>query len=170
MNQLITFDPQAIKQLDGLYCLNDLHRLAGEEKRHQPALFMRKGHTKALIAEIERSTKSQNAYKVIQGGDVQQVEQGTYACRELVYAYAMWIDPAFYLAVIRVFDRVMIGATSYTAQINALCSDLNRITDCLSELGRGLAVHGKQTKPRMIEALNHLLEIQQPQLPLGGEH
>ena len=32
MNQLITFDPQAIKQLDGLYCLNDLHRMAGGEK------------------------------------------------------------------------------------------------------------------------------------------
>ena len=90
-----------IRQLDGLYSLNDLHRAAGGQKKHQPALFMRNDQTKALIEEIH-STDSQTASKAINGG----TNRGTYVCKELVYAYAMWISPKFNLAVIRAFDAM----------------------------------------------------------------
>lgn len=187
MNQLPTINPDTIKQLDGLYCLNDLHRLAGGHKKDTPSRFIRLDKTQALITalqEIETQKATQNpkkgseshnpkkgsekVFEVINGGSM----QGVYGNRKIVYAYANWIDPYFYAGVLEVFDSVTaIGnqPISHTAQINQLCHELNGITQLLTFCGRNLALHGKQTKPQMLEALNHLLESQQPQLPLGGD-
>lgn len=95
----------------GRYCLNDLHRAAGGEKRHQPNHFLENQQTKALIMEVEAApgipgAEDNQALRVYLGGNG---PQGTYACKELVYAYAMWISAKFQLQVIRTFDAVMTG-------------------------------------------------------------
>ena len=78
-----------VRQHNGLFSLNDLHKAAGGEAKHQPALFMRMDQTKALIEEISSSTKSQSlVFETILG---KGKAQGTYACRELVIAYAACI-------------------------------------------------------------------------------
>lgn len=87
----------------GRFSLNDLHKAAGGEAKHQPALFMRMEQTKALVTEIENSTESQS-FKTKEGRG-----GGTYVCKELVYAYAMWISAAFQLKVIRAFDALATG-------------------------------------------------------------
>ena len=90
-----------IRQLDGLYSLNDLHKASGGARKHQPSNFMRIDTTVALIDEIKSSDLRISQTKTLSG-----CKGGTYVCKELVYAYAMWISPKFHLAVIRAFDAL----------------------------------------------------------------
>nr|WP_267877706.1 KilA-N domain-containing protein [Duganella guangzhouensis] len=86
----------------GRFSLNDLHKAAGGEVRHQPAQFLRLDSTGALAKEMLSESDMQNPISVVRGG----AGQGTFVCKELVYAYAMWISPKFHLQVIRTFDAV----------------------------------------------------------------
>lgn len=90
----------------GRFSLNDLHKAAGNHARHQPAQFVRLDSTGELVAELAAEGDMGNPISVIRGG----AEQGSYACKELVYAYAMWISAKFHLQVIRTFDAVATGA------------------------------------------------------------
>lgn len=174
-----------IRQLDGLYCLNDLHKLSGGQDKHKPNNFIRKDTTQGLIQALEsQSPKMRTAnhfsymrttpdnaklrsdvYFSINGG----MDKGSYGCRELVYAYAMWIDPYFYAMVLKVFDRVATGTTNYTAKLNALCRDLIDITELLAFCGRNLNIQGKHTKPAIQKEISDIMAIIQPQLPFTGE-
>lgn len=91
-----------IRTLDGLFSLNDFHKASGSEKKHQPAFFMRLDTTKLLISEINSELQICNSVKIIHGG----INSGTYACQELVIAYAAWISAAFHLKVIRAFMAI----------------------------------------------------------------
>ncbi|MFW5399427.1 KilA-N domain-containing protein [Yersinia sp. 1252 StPb PI] len=107
MNQLIVIDGVSVRNDHaGRYCLNDLHVVSGSEDRHKPSNFLRLESIIALRAEIDRcSDVSIESVVTIRGG----ANQGTYVCREIVYAYAMWISPVFNLKVIRTFDLISSG-------------------------------------------------------------
>lgn len=177
MNQLIIIDPATIRQVDGLYCLNDLHHMAGAKKKDTPSRFLVLHKTQKLINALEHpkdQTTAQDPKKgfgkvltVIHGGSM----QGVYGSRELVYAYAMWIDPYFYALVLQVFDRATGGFESLTEEVHHAVRELNLAEQCTSIAGRVLCVVGKHKKPLMQKHVNNLLEKQQPQLPLdGGNH
>ena len=53
----LTVSNVTVRFIDGLYSLNDLHKAAGGEDKHQPSLFMRLGSTKALVEEIVNENK-----------------------------------------------------------------------------------------------------------------
>jgi hypothetical protein len=94
---------------EGRFCLNDLHRAAGGEKRHQPSDWLRWGATCDLIAELSipgNPGDKQNQPVAVRAG-APQTGGGTFACKELVYAYAMWISSAFSLKVIRAYDELV---------------------------------------------------------------
>ncbi|RRD88227.1 KilA-N domain-containing protein, partial [Conchiformibius steedae] len=131
MNPIIAINQIQIRQThNGLYCLNDLHRAAGNEKRHQPSNWLNTQQTQELIAELEKTgnpvidanqslnhttgiagvKQNQQVIQVLNGGD----QRGTYVCRDLVYAYAMWINPRFHVAVIRTFDALVSGSVKQT--------------------------------------------------------
>ena len=95
--------------VQGRYCLNDLHKASGNERKNEPSLFLGNKQTQALIQELTDTgipvSQQIQPVSVIRGG----LEQGTYVVKELVYAYAMWISAAFNLKVIRTFDAVATG-------------------------------------------------------------
>lgn len=92
----LTIGSTSVRQVDGLFSLNDLHQESGGLANHRPGYFLDNEQTKALLQEIENAGIP--AVKTKQGRN-----GGTYACRELVIAYAAWISAAFHLKVIRVF-------------------------------------------------------------------
>lgn len=89
---------------DGRYCLNDLHKASGNYENHRPSKFLRTAQTKELIAEIEQSPYMGFALKTRAGGTG---GSKTYACKELIYSYAMWISASFSLKVIRAYDKLV---------------------------------------------------------------
>lgn len=105
MNQLIAIDGVAVRQdTYGRYCLNDLHRAAGGEKRHQPSDWLSTNQTKELVHILNSGDSRSLAAEATTGRN-----GGTYVCKELVYSYAMWISPTFNLKVIRTFDAAVLG-------------------------------------------------------------
>ncbi|CAH3882920.1 hypothetical protein AI2623V1_5797 (plasmid) [Klebsiella oxytoca] len=105
-NQIIISDISIHKDGQGRYSLNDLHTASGKEDKHQPAFFMRRHETIEIINEISNSAKSQSWKPTISKSGRYG---GTYVCKELVYAYAMWISAAFALKVIRAYDALVSG-------------------------------------------------------------
>jgi hypothetical protein len=93
---IITVDSTNVCQHDGLFSLNDFHKASGGEAKHRPSYFLNNDQTKALIEKIK--TAGIPAVKTREGRN-----GGTYACRELVIAYAAWISAEFHLTVLRVF-------------------------------------------------------------------
>lgn len=110
MNALVIANTQIRRDPVGRYCLNDLHQASGGAARHQPPRWFRLDQAKDLIAEIKgerypevgSGTPPDEPLVAIEGG----LGQGTYAIKELVYAYAMWISPKFHLHVIRAYDAL----------------------------------------------------------------
>lgn len=170
-NQLIPtlyIDDNAIRIIDGLYSLNDLHKASGGLEKNQPALFLRLKQTQDLIQELN-CTDSQSLID-LSSTDLHTLnepvktilgkgkEQGTYVCRELVYAYAMWISPKFSLTVIRTFDALATGKLQNNPleqQIAALKAQLQRMENLLTVRNYGdvhpLAVDNDAAKQALLD-------------------
>lgn len=104
---------------DGRFSLNDLHKAAGGEKRHQPSDWMEGQQAQGLSAELEKLTPGIPGIKKSAGR-----YGGTFVAKELVYSYAMWISPTFELKVIRAYDAMVTGgiapALGYVDHVNAI--------------------------------------------------
>ncbi len=111
---------------EGRFCLNDFHRAAGgAEKRHGPSYWLATAQAKELIKALaiedqSDTGKTVSPVSVVKGNLASGIAQGTYARRELVYAYAMWISAAFHLKVIRAFDMIQRHDMNLWQQMQAL--------------------------------------------------
>lgn len=143
LNQAIKLTDITVLQDDaGRYRINDLHEAAvaaGANRRTaEPGKFLASPRTTALIAAIkdQQKTRRENTHTAgIYSGTshvthhpgnaaalVNPVAQsrgrtgGTYVCRQLVYAYAAWISPKFYLFVLDTFDAAIHGELRHLNQ------------------------------------------------------
>jgi hypothetical protein len=85
----------------GRYCLNDLHKAAGGKSADRPSMWLKNKQTQGLIAEVAKAGIP--ALETKRGGN----DPATFVVKEVVYAYAMWISPAFHLKVIRAYDAMV---------------------------------------------------------------
>lgn len=128
MQSLTIADTLVRTDSQGRYCLNDLHRAAGGDKRHQSANWLRLQQTRQLVAVLEAKSQERGLLRseeapviVLNDG----ISNGTYVVKELVYAYAMWISAAFQIKVIRAYDALVTGratppGSNTDAQVAAL--------------------------------------------------
>lgn len=104
---LVVLDTAIRRDAAGRYCINDLHRASGAAPKDRPGHWLATGPTKALVAEVQGDAGlPAPPVAILNDG----ANNGTYVVKELVYAYAMWISPAFHLRVIRAFDSLQAGA------------------------------------------------------------
>ena len=101
MTSLIIAGAVVHQDAHGRYCLNDLHLASGGTKKHTPSRWVENKQTQELAQEIGRTGIP--ALVTLNGGTT----PGTYVAKEMVYAYAMWISPAFHLKVIRAYDGMV---------------------------------------------------------------
>jgi KilA-N domain len=109
MTALIIANTQIRRDTAGRYCLNDLHQASGGAKRHQPSDWLRLKQTQELVEEVLKSPEGLREFPELNPVETTEGRYGggTYAVKELVYAYAMWISAAFHLHVIRAYDALV---------------------------------------------------------------
>jgi hypothetical protein len=150
--------------------LNDLHTASGGEKRHQPANWLGLQQTQELIAqlgikpdpEIPGAFKNQPVNVVSGYGKA----QGTYVCKELVYAYAMWISPAFHLQVIRAYDSMQVTPSTQVAADPVIAALVHSLLE-IDRLKQGQSNLNRQTA-NLEQRLNQLEQTSSPNgVPAG---
>lgn len=89
---------------DGLFSLTDLWKSSGNKSK-RPADFKRTDSFKDLTKTL---TVGNPTFKIMSNKSG-RYGGGTWFCKELVYAYAMYVDPSFMIKVITAFDNLVNG-------------------------------------------------------------
>lgn len=188
-NQPLVIGEFSIRQdEDGRYCLNDLHNASGGLKKHQITNFLRAEQTQELIKEIEQApdmvlgeySQTSNmrfgnkALNIIRGG----ANRGTYAVKEMVYAYAMWISAKFHLMVIRAYDSMvmkLLGSKSEQVLITDKTTKKERVPlkDAVNMLVGKAQFLNYSDAYKLIHHrfdVDHIEDIPQDQIPAAVEY
>jgi len=144
MTDLVINNTTITRDADGRFSLNDLHTASGGEAKTKPALFMQNKNFKdfADILKVDNPTFKPVSKK--QG----RYNGGTWVCKELVYKYAMWVNPSFELKVIRTFDAISrnVNTPSSMAALNELTVKIESDKNVASFCGKELAKYKKIKK------------------------
>ena len=152
MPSIVISDTSIRQDARGRFNLNDLHRAAGGGEKHSPNRWTRSEGYKGLIGVLTPKMAFAPAVSR-RGGKV----PGTFVCKELVYAYAMWISPEFSLEVIQTFDKAVQGQIDWKFLRSAAASSAKVANDILKmtrqEAGKDTASHHYSNEARMVNSI-----------------
>ncbi len=164
MQELIINETTVTTDEEGRYSLNDLHKASGGTPKTKPALFMQNKSFKDFADILKVDNPTFNPVSKKQG----RYNGGTWVCKELVYKYAMWVNPSFELKVIRTFDQLMVSidAPATMDALNELTMKIESDKATASECGKALA-HYKKVKRHNQD--KWIESVKSAQLSLGFE-
>jgi hypothetical protein len=156
MNALITISEISIRQdKEGRYCLNDLHKASGGKDKDKSSNWLRQQQVIDLVGLLE-SEQSKGGIPPI----LTKQGHGTYAAKELIYAYAMWISPEFHIKVIRAYDALVTGSLpAATLDIDRLAQ---QIGDRLKNSAPASALLPKNQQKEIYASLDKLMALFHP--------
>jgi len=144
MNTLVINSTEITTDHEGRFSLNDLHAASGGKAKTKPALFMQNKNFKDFVDILKVDNPTFEPVSKKQG----RYNGGTWVCKELVYKYAMWVNPNFELKVIRTFDAISnkINTPSSMAALNELTAKIESDKKVASFCGKELAKYKKIKK------------------------
>lgn len=106
MSKLIVAESEVTINKDGMYCLNDLHRIAvanGQATESQrPSKFIQS--QSAFISALDSEAHQSASVKTVKGG-----KSGTYAVELVAMKYAGWINPTYEVQVYKAVQALKNG-------------------------------------------------------------
>ena len=155
MKDLILNEVTITKDDHGRFSLNDLHKAAGGDNKYKPSLFYRSGSFSDVVEVLTAQNRAFNPIEKKQG----RYNGGTWVCKELVYKYAMWVNPKFEVMVIQTFDKA-INPPSTMAALNELTVKIESDKEVASFCGKELAKYKKVKKDNEQNWLDGVLNAQ----------
>jgi len=182
-NSIVISDIKIHMDAEGRYSLNDLHKAAGKERRHEPAAWLRLDQTNELVQEILntqmcvfKNGDNSNSAKVQIKKPMDSKKGrygGTYVCKELVYSYAMWISAAFALKVIRAYDALVTGNANEVVRIaKTTVSERTPLRDAVNMLvgKKGLRYDDAYNMVHQRFGIDSIDELSLDQIPQAVEY
>lgn len=167
MSALMIANTQVHADNNSRFSLNDLQAAAicsGVTKDIRPAEWMALSSTSEMVEILIKENPGSKPVEAKAGR-----YGGTYACKELVYAYAMWISPKFNLHVIRAFDAMVTGkAANDPIPNDRQLSITNREYKAALSMAKAAGLKGNQASLAADRAVQQALGISPLKL-IGAE-
>lgn len=128
MSKLIIADSEVTINKDGMYCLNDLHRIAvanGQANESQrPSKFLSSESASSFISALDSEAQNSASVKTVKGG-----KSGTYAVELVAMKYAGWINPSYEVQVYKAVQALKRGDIEKAVELSGSGKALTALDD-----------------------------------------
>lgn len=153
MSKLIIADSEVTINKDGMYCLNDLHRIAVANEQatesQKPSEFLRSDSASAFIAALDLEAGNSASIKTVKGRGI----TGTYAVELVAMKYAGWINPSYEVQVYKAVQALKRGDIEKAVEL----SGSGKVLTALDDMRKAKAINMQLLNAeRIYQLLPHL--------------